>query len=101
MLNFDLYAIETHYEYDSEIKEYFTSFEDTVKNRFKYANFYRPNGCVNIIKFEANKRHRVTEDWRIDMNSKYTKQVVVEYCNLDKNIYKKNYITGLDEWPIV
>lgn len=101
MLNFDLYAIETHYENDSEIKEYFTSFEDAVKNRFKYANFYRPNGCVNIIKFEANKRHRVTEDWRIDMNSKYTKQVVVEYCNYSKGIRKKDYKTGLDEWPIV
>lgn len=101
MLNFDLYAIETHYENDSEIKEYFTSFEDAVKNRFKYANFYRPNGCVNIIKFEANKRHRVTEDWRIDMNSKYTKQVVVEYHNWNKNIHKEDYETGLDEWPIV
>ena len=101
MLNFDLYAIETHYENDSEIKEYFTSFEDAVKNRFKYANFYRPNGCVNIIKFEANKRHRVTEDWRIDMNSKYTKQVVVEYHNQNKNIHKENHKTGLDEWPIV
>lgn len=101
MLNFDLYAIETHYENDSEIKEYFTSFEDAVKNRFKYANFYRPNGCVNIIKFEANKRHRVTEDWCIDMNRKNTKQVVVEYYNWNKNIHKENHITGLDEWPIV
>lgn len=42
MLNFCLCAIETHDEYDSEIKEYFTSFEDAIRNRFKYANFYRP-----------------------------------------------------------
>lgn len=101
MLNFDLYAIETYGDYDSEIKEYFTSFEDAVKNRFKYASFYRPNGCVGIIKFEANKRYHIAESWRIDMNSKYTKQVVVEYHNWNKNIHKENNKTGLDEWPIV
>lgn len=35
------------------------------------------------------------------MNSKYTKQVVVEYYNWNKNIHKENHITGLDKWPIV
>lgn len=95
MLNFNLYAIRTDY-----IREYFLSFEDAVKGRFKYANFYRPNGCVDIIKYAKDKPRHISEEWHIDMNYNDTKQVVTEYKNWDKKIFKENYKEGLDEWPI-
>ena len=100
MLNFDLYAIRTDDGFSNRIREYFSSVEDAIKGRFKYGNFYRPNGCGNIIKFKAGAIQNIEEEWKIDTNDN-DKQVVVEYCNYSKGIHKKDYETGLDEWPIV
>ena len=100
MLNFDLYAIQTYNGISDGIREYFSSFEDAIKGRFKHGNFYRPNGCVRIIKFKAGAIRNIEEEWKIDTNDG-NKQVVVEYCNYSKGIRKKDYETGLDEWPIV
>lgn len=98
MLNFDLYAIETDY---GDICEYFSSFEDAVKGRFKYANFYRPNGCVDIIKFAKNTKRFIEERWIIDTVGGGKKQKVVEYYNNTTKKHEENHKTGLDEWPIV
>ena len=101
MLNFDLYAIETDYGHGSDICEYFSSFEDAVKGRFKYANYWRPNGCVDIIKFAKNTKRFIEERWIIDTVGGGKEQKVVEYYNNTTKKCEKNYITGLDEWPIV
>ena len=56
MLNFDIYAIETEDdERSSSIKELFTSFEDAMKNRFKYSNWYCDDGDVYIHLYKKER----------------------------------------------
>ena len=67
MLNFDLYAIYTEKnERDGSIDELFTSFDEAIQHRMKYANWYRPHGCVWIQRIPANTRFTTAEQWLID-----------------------------------
>lgn len=55
MLNKDIYAIYTTCdEFRGNIQELFNSFEDAMKNRFKYSNWYCDNGDVYIHLYEKN-----------------------------------------------
>ena len=66
MLDFDLYAIYTSKgERNGSIDELFTSFEEAMNNRKKYANWYCKNGDVSIQKI-SRKRFVVLEEWYIN-----------------------------------
>lgn len=67
MLNFDLYAIYTDKnERNGSIDEFFTSFEEAMQNRMKYANWWCPRGNVWIKKIPAQSKYRTSEEWLIN-----------------------------------
>lgn len=56
MLKQDIYAIYTEDdERRGSIKELFSSFEEAMEARCKYANFFRPKGDVWIYTYDAYK----------------------------------------------
>jgi hypothetical protein len=62
MLNFDLYAIYT--DKSNNVCEYFLSFNEAMKNRFKYANWLCKPGDVYIYCYHKdNPKSR--EHWHI------------------------------------
>lgn len=66
MLNFDLYAIYTEKsERSGSIDELFTSFEEAMEQRMKYANWYCKKGNVWIQKI-SGERFSIVERWKID-----------------------------------
>lgn len=66
MLDFDIYAINTEDdEYKSSDKEFYLSFDEAMKNRFKYSNWYRKNGNVWIKRYQAGIPHAV-ELWKVN-----------------------------------
>ena len=66
MLNFDLYAIYTDdNERNGSIKEFFHSFEEAKKNRFKYANWFCPKGNIWISKYKAGTTFHPCYEWHI------------------------------------
>ena len=67
MLKFDIYAIETEDdERSSSIKELFTSFEDAMKARYNYANWFCPKGNVWINLYKANYPFKCAYTWHIN-----------------------------------
>ena len=95
MLDFDLYCIRTtNDEFGSSRKEFFTSFEEAVKARKEYSDWYGQKGCITIEKIAANTPMKTTEEWRIDRICN-GKQAVVEYFNWLTREHKKNYREGL------
>lgn len=95
MLDFDLYCIKTtDDEWNSSRKEFFTSFEEAIKARKKYSDWYRQKGCVTIEKIAANTLMKTTEEWTIGIIGN-GKQAVVEYFNWLTNEHKENYKEGL------
>lgn len=74
MLNFDLYAIYTEKnEYNGSIDELFTSFEEAMEQRMKYANWFREKGCVWIKKFPAKEKFHTIEEWLINADGTIAK----------------------------
>ena len=76
MLNFDLYAIyTTSDEFRGNIREYFTSFEDAMNHRLKYANWFCDYGDVYIYHYKANTV-RECEQWHVLADGK-----IIEHYN--------------------
>ena len=72
----DFYAIEVEVdECHSTQEEYFETYEEAFKNRMKYANWYRPQGDVWIVKM-CGKTLRKIEEWHINASGK----AVSHYC---------------------
>lgn len=66
MLNKDIYAIYTENDDRSgTTKELFFSFEEAKENRFKYGNWFRPNGDVWIDLYKAEKLFYPSHRWHI------------------------------------
>lgn len=67
MLNSDLYTIYTEKsEYRGTVDELFSSFEEAMANRFKYANWWRPSGDVWIYKYAAGSTGTCpSEEWHV------------------------------------
>ena len=76
MLKFDIYAIETDDDERSRsIKELFTSFDNAMNARYKYANWFCPRGNVWINLYKANYPFKCAHTWHIDENGK----IISEY----------------------
>ena len=76
MLKFDIYAIETdNDERSRSIKELFTSFDDAMNARYKYANWFCPKGNVWINLYKANCPFKCAYKWHIDEKGK----IISEY----------------------
>lgn len=66
MLNKDIYAIYTTYDkFRGGIEELFDSFEDAMKNRFKYANWYCDDGDVYIKLYKKGRPFFPSIEWHI------------------------------------
>lgn len=66
MLNKDIYAIYTTYdEFRGGIEELFDSFEDAMRNRFKYANWYCDDGDVYIKLYKKGRSFLPSIEWHI------------------------------------
>ena len=66
MLNKDIYAIyTTSDEFRGNIRELFDSFEDAMKNRFKYSNWYCDDGDVYIRLYKKERQFLPSIEWRI------------------------------------
>lgn len=73
MLNKDVYAIYTEDdERRGSVKELFSSFEEAMEARYKYANWFRPKGDVWIELFKANDPFRSSHSWNINPEGKIT-----------------------------
>lgn len=68
MLNYpDFYQIEVEInERDSEKRESFLTFEEAMKNRMKFANWWRPNGDVWILKISGKDLISCLETWHVN-----------------------------------
>ncbi len=76
MLSKDIYAIYTDDdERSGSIKELYDSFEEAKRDRYKYANWYRPKGDIRINLFKANSPFKSSHTWYINPEGKVT----VEY----------------------
>lgn len=76
MLNFDIYAIETEDdERSSNIKELFTSFDDAMNARYKYANWFCSKGNVWINLYKANCPFKCVCTWHINEKG----EIISEY----------------------
>lgn len=76
MLNFDIYAISTDDDERSRsVKELFTSFDDAMNARHKYANWCCPKGNVWINLYQANYPFRYIHTWHINARGK----IISEY----------------------
>lgn len=73
MLNFpDFYQIEVEInERDSAKREPFLTFEEAMENRMKFANWWRPNGDVWILKI-SGKDLSCLETWHVNEKGEIT-----------------------------
>lgn len=71
MVKFDYYAIyiETS-ERDGEIVDIFNTFEECMKERMKYANWYRPKGNIWIYHINNGNNFLPSEEWYINEDGK-------------------------------
>lgn len=66
MLKFDVYAICVEIDERRSVdKELFLSFDEAMKSRMKYNNWWRPKGDIWIKKYE-NGFPYATEEWHIN-----------------------------------
>lgn len=66
MLNFDIYSIYTEdNEYKGSDKEFFPTFSEAIKNRFKYNNWFRSKGDIWIHLYKANSLFIHSYAWHI------------------------------------
>lgn len=71
MVKFDYYAIyiETSGN-NGEIVDIFSSFDDCMQKRMKYANWCRPNGNIWIYHINKGNNFSPSEIWLINENGK-------------------------------
>ena len=75
MLDKDIYSIyTTNNEYDGSNKEFFSSFNDAMEARYKYADWFRPKGHVSIKLYKANSPFRCSHTWHISPEGKITEE---------------------------
>ena len=71
MLEFDIYAIRTDDdERSGSVKELFTSFDDAMNARYKYANWLCPRGDVWINLYKAYHPFKCAHTWHINKEGK-------------------------------
>lgn len=71
MLEFDIYAIRTDDdERSGSVKELFTSFDDAMNARYKYANWFCPRGDVWINLYKAYHPFKCAHTWHINKEGK-------------------------------
>ena len=71
MLEFDIYAIRTDDdERSGSVKELFTSFDDAMNERYKYANWFCPRGDVWINLYKAYHPFKCAHTWHINKEGK-------------------------------
>ena len=75
MLNIDIYSIyTTDNEYSGSNKEFFTSFDDAMEARYKYANWWSSEGDISIKLYKANSPFRCSHTWHISPEGKITEE---------------------------
>ena len=66
MLNNDIYAIYTdNSEYNGSVKELYASFDEAMKDRFKYANWFMEYGDVWILLYKGGDVFSSSHSWHI------------------------------------
>lgn len=76
MLNKDIYAIyTTSDEFKGHVRELFDSFEDAMKNRFKYSNWYCDDGDVYIHLYKKERPFSPSIEWRIGSDGHLIKKM--------------------------